>query len=125
MLTMQKELFKQLFRKAFTNTFPAKHIPRSVTQFLKKAESGKVKANPPVPVPPGFRGRIEYYRDRCIGCRLCVRVCPADAVVFLEKEKKIRYHLFRCTFCGQCVDVCPVKALLFTDEFLLADYEHD
>ncbi len=125
MLTMQKELLKQLFMKAFTNTFPARRIPRSVTRFLRMAESGKVKPNPPVPVPPGFRGRIEYKRDKCIGCGMCVKVCPADAVVFLEKEKKIKYHLFRCTFCGQCVDVCPVKALVFTDEFLLADYKKD
>jgi len=54
-----------------------------------------------------------------------VSVCPANAVVFQEREKKIKYHLFRCTFCGQCVDVCPVNALEFTDEFLLADYKKD
>jgi formate hydrogenlyase subunit 6/NADH:ubiquinone oxidoreductase subunit I len=125
MLTMQKELFKQLFKKTFTNIFPAKRIPKSVTGFLQKVERGEAKPKPPVPLPPGFRGKIKYYRDKCIGCRLCVKVCPADAVVFLENEKKIRYHLFRCTFCGQCVEVCPVKALEFTDEYLLADYKKD
>jgi formate hydrogenlyase subunit 6/NADH:ubiquinone oxidoreductase subunit I len=125
MLAMQIELFRQLFRKTFTNRFPAKHIPKSVSEFLKKSESGELKINPPVPTPPGFRGKINYYREKCIGCRLCTRVCPSEAVVFVEKEKKIRYHLFRCTFCGECVKVCPVKALEFTSEFLLADYKKD
>lgn len=125
MINMQLELIKQLFRRTFTNRFPAKHIPRSVSGFLKDVERGERKMNPPVPVPPGFRGRINYIKKKCIGCRLCVKVCPADAVVFIEKEKKIRYHLFRCAFCEQCVEVCPTKALETTNEFLLADYEKD
>ncbi len=122
---MVKELFRQLFRRPFTNKFPSKRVPESVNGFLKRVKQGKARANPPVPVCEGFRGRVEYHKERCIGCRLCVMVCPADAVVFLPKEKKIKYHLFRCSFCGMCVEVCPVKALLFTDEFLLADYRKD
>jgi formate hydrogenlyase subunit 6/NADH:ubiquinone oxidoreductase subunit I len=125
MINMQLELIKQLFRRTFTNRFPSKHIPKSVSGFLKSVEKGKKKMNPPVPTPPGFRGRIDYTKKKCIGCRLCVKVCPADAVVFIEKEKKISYHLFRCTFCEQCVEVCPTKALVTTNEFLLADYEKD
>ena len=125
MINMQSELVKQLFRRTFTNRFPSKHIPKSVSGFMKSVEKGERKMNPPVPTPPGFRGRIAYDKKKCIGCRLCVKVCPADAVVFIEKEKKIRYHLFRCTFCGQCVEVCPTKALTTTNEYLLADYEKD
>lgn len=125
MLTMQKELFKQLFRKAFTNKFPVKHAPKSVNALLKDVKSGKKKLNPPIPTPEGFRGKIKYDKKKCIGCQLCVKVCPANAVVFNPKERKISYHLFRCTFCGECVNVCPVKCLTFTDEFLLADYKKD
>ncbi len=125
MLEMPKELFKQLFKKPFTNLFPAKHAPRSAAGLLKKVSEGKAKLNPPVETPPNFRGKIKYHREKCIGCKLCTRVCPSAAVEFIEKEKKIRYHLFRCTFCGECVNVCPVKALEFTKEFLLADYKRD
>jgi formate hydrogenlyase subunit 6/NADH:ubiquinone oxidoreductase subunit I len=125
MLTMQLELLKQLFRRAFTNQFPAKHAPKSVNALLKDVKSGKAKLNPPVKTPEGFRGKIAYDRKKCIGCQMCVRVCPANAVVFDPKERKITYHLFRCTFCGECVKVCPVKCLKFTNEFLLADYKKD
>lgn len=125
MLSMQFEVLKQLFRRAITNRFPSKRVPSSVTGFLRGLEKGKVKVNPPVQTPEGFRGRVKYDKKRCIGCRLCTTVCPSQAVVFHEKEKKISYHLFRCTFCGECVAICPVKALLFTNEFLLADYKTD
>jgi len=125
MFTMQLELIKQLFKRAFTNKFPAKHIPKNVTGYLEKVKKGKTKINPPVPVPEGYRGRIAYDKKKCIGCQMCTKVCPANALVFDPKEKKVRYHLFRCTFCGECVEICPVKCLTFTDEFLLADYKKD
>ena len=125
MFEMQKELLRQLFRKPFTNLFPAKHAPKSVLGLLKKVEAGEAKLNPPVEVPEGFRGKIKYNREKCIGCRLCIKVCPAGAFDFLEKEKKVKYHLSRCCFCAQCVDVCPVNALESTKEFLLSDYKRD
>lgn len=123
MFEMAKELLKQLFRKPFTNRFPAKHAPKSALKLLKKVEEGKAKFNEPVPIPEGFRGRIAYDKEKCIGCKLCIRVCPANCFDYLEKERKVRYHLSRCTFCAQCVDVCPVNALASTKDFLLAGYK--
>jgi len=120
---MAKELLKQLFRKPFTNRFPSKHAPKSALVLLKKVGEGKAKLNPPVPVPEGFRGAIAYDRKKCIGCKLCIKVCPASAYDFLEKDRKVKYHLSRCTFCAQCVDVCPVDALASTKEWLLAGYK--
>jgi formate hydrogenlyase subunit 6/NADH:ubiquinone oxidoreductase subunit I len=125
MLAMQFEVLKQLFRRAFTNQFPAKHAPKSVNALLSDVKSGKAELNPPVPTPEGFRGKLKYDRDKCIGCQMCVRVCPANAVVFDPKARKIKYYPFRCTFCGECVDICPVKCLSFTDEFLYADYKKE
>jgi len=119
---MGRELLKQLLRRPATNPFPVKRLPASVASFRAAAKAGRKHAVQPVPVPEGFRGKVLYHRDRCIGCRMCTRVCPAEAVVFIEKEKKIRYHLSRCAFCGECVEICPVKALEFTKDFLLADY---
>jgi formate hydrogenlyase subunit 6/NADH:ubiquinone oxidoreductase subunit I len=114
-------LIKQLFSKPATNPFPARHMPKSVTGLLHKVAEGKATIHPPVPVPADLRGKIAYDRDKCIGCQLCLRVCPAHVIEFLPETKKIRMYVARCTFCAQCVDACPVDALSTTPEFLLAD----
>ncbi|MFH1609429.1 MAG: 4Fe-4S dicluster domain-containing protein, partial [Candidatus Bipolaricaulota bacterium] len=105
-----KILFSQLFTRPFTNRFPAKYMPKSVLGFLGRVQAGKVKLVPPVPVPPNFRGKITYDREKCIGCRLCSRVGPAQVIQFQPEVKKNRYYIARCTFCAQCVDACPVGA---------------
>jgi len=112
---------KQLLRKPATNPFPVKRMPRSVTGLLSKVAAGRASIHPPVPTPTDLRGKIAYDREKCIGCQLCLRVCPASVIRFLPEEKKIRMYVARCTFCAQCVDACPVHALATTEEFLLAD----
>jgi len=114
-------LLKQLFKNPFTNKFPAKYTPSSMTEFLKDVEKGKAKMIPPIEIPPNFRGAVAYDRDKCIGCQLCIRVCPSHAIEFIPEKKKIRIYLARCTFCSQCTEVCPVKALSMSDSWLLAD----
>ena len=126
-------LLKQLVHRPATNPFPVKHAPANVTALIEKVQRGEAKINPPVPVPEGFRGKIHYDPERCIGCRLCIMVCPADAMEWIPELKKIRHYASRCMFCALCVDVCPgkkfpgeekaVKALSMSDEFLLADYD--
>jgi len=118
--SMLGPVLKQLFKKPWTNKFPAKYQPSNTTEFLKKVEEGKAEINPPIPTPEGFRGKIQYDKDKCIGCKLCIKVCPCGAIEFKPDEKKIKIFLARCCFCSQCNDVCPVKCLSMSDEFLLA-----
>ncbi len=117
------ELFRQLLGGPETNLFPAKYAPDSILEFLEKVEKGEVKIVPPVETPPDFRGKIVYDRDKCIGCRQCIRVCPADAIEFVPEEKKVKIYVSRCCFCSQCNDICPVKCLNMSPEFLLSDYD--
>jgi formate hydrogenlyase subunit 6/NADH:ubiquinone oxidoreductase subunit I len=112
-----------MFKKPWTNKFPAKYQPSNTTKYLEAVGAGKAKINPPIPTPPGFRGKIKYDREKCIGCKLCLKVCPCEAIEFIEKDKKIRIYLARCCFCSQCNDICPSDCLSMSDEFLLADVD--
>ncbi|MEA1958292.1 MAG: 4Fe-4S binding protein [Chloroflexota bacterium] len=119
---MLKVLLKQLFLEPATNKFPAKYAPKSTTKLLEKVQEDASLLTPPVKVPPRFRGKISYNREKCIGCQLCTRVCPTRAIQFIPEEKKIKIFVARCCFCAQCNDICPVGALSMTDEFMLSSY---
>jgi len=118
---MLSQVFSQMFKKPFTNRFPAKYAPKNTTKFLEEVGAGRAEIIPPIEVPKGFRGKIQYDKDKCIGCKLCIKVCPSEAIEFIEENKKIKIYLSRCTFCSQCNDICPVKCLSMSNEFLLAD----
>ena len=118
---MIPKVFAQMFKKPFTNVFPVKYAPANVTGLLKKIDEGKVSVIPPIETPPNFRGKIKYDKESCIGCKLCIKVCPTDAIEFKEKEKKIKIFLSRCCYCSQCNDICPKNCLSMSNEFLLAD----
>lgn len=47
--------------------------------------------------------------DQCVGCGLCVKVCPAHNLAI--KDKKAKTLLDDCVTCGQCSAVCPRKAI--------------
>ena len=120
---MTLQIFRQWAQKVFTNTFPVAHMPDSLTGALKAAAKGKVNLQPPVETPKGFRGRISYEKAKCIGCKLCIKVCPANAISFIGEEKKVKFHVDRCCFCEQCHDICPVSCIWMSDEFMIASYE--
>jgi NAD(P)H-quinone oxidoreductase subunit I len=113
-------VLKQLLKKPATNLFPAKHLPPSITEYLKNVSAGKAVINPPIATPVKFRGKIVYDRDTCIGCKICIRVCPANAIEFLPETKRIRIWVTQCIFCSQCNDACPKNCLSMSSDFLLA-----
>jgi len=48
--------------------------------------------------------------DKCIGCGLCKRKCPEEAIVGTPKHP---HHIVadKCVSCGLCQEVCPVGAV--------------
>lgn len=94
-----------------------------LSNLFKKPATNPFPQSNPVPTPEGFRGKLIYHVDKCIGCRLCITVCPAGVFEYVPELKKVTLWLGRCVFCQQCVDVCPVNALEMSNEFLLATYD--
>ncbi len=77
------------------------------------------------PQSPRFRGEHALRRyangeERCIACKLCEAICPAQAIT-IESEPRAdgsrrttRYDIdmVKCIYCGLCQEACPVDAIV-------------
>lgn len=52
-------------------------------------------------------------KEKCVGCGVCVNVCPVGAISMDEDKAVINNQ---CVDCGQCVQVCPQGAIQSGDE---------
>lgn len=57
------------------------------------------------------RGSIDVNIYDCIFCGICMRRCPADAIVVNKEEKSWQIDKFKCVICGECVKVCPKQCI--------------
>ena len=56
---------------------------------------------------------IKVIQDKCTGCRLCLKVCPVNAIEIKDKKAII---LPNCTLCNACVDACKFDAIIITKQ---------
>ena len=47
----------------------------------------------------------------CIGCKLCEKACPKDAIHVVDNIARIDYD--KCINCGICAGKCPKKVIEF------------
>ena len=85
------------------------------------------------PLSPRFRGEHALRRypngeERCIACKLCEAVCPAQAITIEAEPRKdgsrrtTRYDIdmSKCIYCGLCEESCPVDAIVEGPNFEFA-----
>jgi NADH-quinone oxidoreductase subunit I len=78
-----------------------------------------------MPLSPRFRGEHALRRypngeERCIACKLCEAVCPAEAITIEAEPREdgsrrtTRYDIdmTKCIYCGLCEEACPVDAIV-------------
>jgi len=86
------------------------------------------------PLSPRFRGEHALRRypngeERCIACKLCEAICPAQAITIEAGPRRndgtrrtTRYDIdmVKCIYCGLCQEACPVDAIVEGPNFEFA-----
>ena len=85
------------------------------------------------PISPRFRGEHALRRypngeERCIACKLCEAVCPAQEITIEAEPREdgsrrtTRYDIdmTKCIYCGFCQEACPVDAIVEGPNFEFA-----
>lgn len=60
-------------------------------------------------------GKPSIDPELCRGCRLCVKQCANDGLVFDEAAKKMSINMGNCVGCGRCIGACNFDAIDFVD----------
>jgi len=103
---------KHLFSRKITVQYPEEKAPKS----------------------PRFRGlhalrRYPNGEERCIACKLCEAICPAQAITIEAGPRRndgtrrtTRYDIdmVKCIYCGMCQEACPVDAIVEGPNFEFA-----
>lgn len=103
---------------------------------LKYMFRPKVTLNYPYekgPLSPRFRGEHALRRypngeERCISCKLCEAICPAQAITIegavrddgSRRTSRYDIDMTKCIYCGFCEEACPVDAIVEGPNFEFA-----
>jgi NADH-quinone oxidoreductase subunit I len=124
-------LIEQATRSLFLS-----ELLKGMTITFRQMFSPKVTVNYPYergPISARFRGEHALRRypngeERCIACKLCEAICPAQAIT-IEAEPRsdgsrrtTRYDIdmVKCIYCGFCQEACPVDAIVEGPNFEFA-----
>lgn len=124
----------------YIKSFALYEIAVGMALTLKYLFKAKVTINYPYEkskVSARFKGEHALRRyangeERCIACKLCEAICPAQAIL-IEAEvredgsrRTTRYDIdmTKCIYCGLCQEACPVDAIVEGPNFEFATETH-
>ena len=95
-------------------------------RYLVRPKATVIYPNERNPQSPRFRGEHALRRypngeERCIACKLCEAICPAQAITIEAGPRRndgtrrtTRYDIdmVKCIYCGLCQEACPVDAIV-------------
>ncbi|KAI8981690.1 NADH dehydrogenase iron-sulfur protein 8 [Mycotypha africana] len=90
------------------------------------------------PISTRFRGEHALRRyptgeERCIACKLCEAICPAQAITIEAEPREdgsrrtTRYDIdmTKCIYCGFCQEACPVDAIVESPNYEYITETHE
>ncbi len=102
--------------------------PKDVPDTVAQASAGAAEALSLID-----RGKVEIEAatavvddEHCSGCKICLALCPYNAITFDEEKKVAEISDILCKGCGVCVAACPSGAITgrhFTDQQIVAEIE--
>jgi len=99
------------------------HNPKPMDEIIAQAQAAAAKASIPL-----VKGEVavdpivsNVDQEKCIGCSLCVSLCPYKAIemIKVDDKRKARTIVASCKACGICASHCPTLAISmggFTNE---------
>ena len=103
-------------------------------KYMMRPKATVIYPNERNPQSPRFRGEHALRRypngeERCIACKLCEAICPAQAITIEAGPRRndgtrrtVRYDIdmVKCIYCGFCQEACPVDAIVEGPNFEFA-----
>lgn len=124
----------------YLKSFFLYEIVRGMGLTLRYLFKPKVTINYPYQksnLSPRFKGEHALRRyangeERCIACKLCEAICPAQAIYIEANERgdgsrrttKYDIDMTKCIYCGLCQEACPVDAIVEGSNFEFATETH-
>jgi len=106
-----------------------RELKEAILALIKGPYTTKFPFKPHVP-EKRFRGKPEYFKDGCVGCKACAEVCTTGCIEVKDmtdleiplRRLELRYD--SCIFCGQCQAACITQeGIKLSNKFDLAIFD--